>query len=186
MTDSNNDAIGLILAVLVPLTVIFLFCGFLNFRYGWSEAFSSAPVAPVVPMSDEETAAAQQLATEAAKEAAKLKQEERIQILARIFPEASADDSSNANVFAYDPESKRYTPQPDGAIENVTEPSCSICLEDYNSDSVIMTAGCSHSYHRACILSWVEGHSDCPNCRGAIYDEDEFQAMREQLPKESV
>ena len=99
-------------------------------------------------------------------------------ILETIFPASSAENG-NAKVFCYDVESKRYTPQPTKDDDDNRPSCCSICLEDFDSTSIIMTAGCSHSYHRPCILSWVKGHTDCPNCRADIYDAAEFAEQEE-------
>lgn len=173
-SSNDNEILVFTLAVLVPLTAIFLFCGFLKFKYGWSDGFfnGAAPVVPVIPS----TAGVQVQESPAAIERKELM---RMRILETMFPESSADNN-HAKIFCYDVESKRYTPQPSSENDANRPSCCSICLEDFDATSVIMTAGCSHSYHRPCILSWVKGHTDCPNCRADIYDAAEFAEQEGQ------
>lgn len=179
MTEVNNYVFTL--SILLPLTTLFLWIGYLNFKHGWSDSFLQTFSGPaVVPTMGEE----QNQAASDEEEASRLKQEEeqRMRALEKIFPASSPGLSK---VFVYNSESKRYAPQEatttvaaaDGST--TIAPSCSICLEDFHEESVIMTAGCSHSYHRPCILSWVKQHTDCPNCRAGIYDQDEFEKLRD-------
>jgi hypothetical protein len=174
-SPNDNDILVFTLSILVPLTGIFLFCGFLKFRYGWSDGFlNGAPVVPVVLATPGEVQVVQTEAEQVRKEAM------RMQILETIFP-APCAENGNAKVYCYDVESKRYTPQPTSEDDTNSPSCCSICLEDFDATtSVIMTAGCSHSYHRPCILSWVRGHADCPNCRADIYDAAEFAEQEGQ------
>lgn len=44
---------------------------------------------------------------------------------------------------------------------------CSICLTDNNINSSITTL-CGHSYHKKCIMPWVEIYGTCPVCRSNI------------------
>lgn len=51
---------------------------------------------------------------------------------------------------------------------------CPICLESYNdAELVIASKYCSHTFHKSCILAWLEQHDGCPCCREPmITDED--------------
>ncbi|KAI2508207.1 hypothetical protein MHU86_6258 [Fragilaria crotonensis] len=175
------------LATLLPLGAIFLIWGYFNFKYGWSEAFTSShgQVAPVgieqVPTSTTATTT--------------ITPEQRMQILERMFPLPSTDGTeSHADnhtvttttastkkgfVYAYDVETKKYIGHSNGSL-GVACQSCSICLEDFDNTSCIVTGGCQHSYHRHCLLDWVKvDHNDCPNCRAKMWDPEEFQRLHQ-------
>ena len=54
--------------------------------------------------------------------------------------------------------------------EMKVEPSCSVCLENYRSQSSLCGLPCGHVFHHECILQWL--HSDkhcCPVCRWPAY-----------------
>lgn len=44
------------------------------------------------------------------------------------------------------------------------EPSCSICLCDYEKGENVSRLPCDHIYHEGCIKSWTESHFRCPLC----------------------
>ncbi|XP_013138503.1 PREDICTED: E3 ubiquitin-protein ligase RNF181-like isoform X2 [Papilio polytes] len=46
----------------------------------------------------------------------------------------------------------------------VTE-ECSICFEVIQRSQEVMTLPCSHNFHQACILPWLQEQQTCPNCR---------------------
>jgi hypothetical protein len=45
---------------------------------------------------------------------------------------------------------------------------CSICLEDYKIDEMVIMTSCHHKYHIDCILKWYEKNRDCPICRNTL------------------
>ena len=50
-----------------------------------------------------------------------------------------------------------------------------------------VTGLCSHVYHRACIMDWLQlGHDECPNCRQPMWDSETYrmvdQSIRGQHP----
>lgn len=50
---------------------------------------------------------------------------------------------------------------------------CSICLEDFNTGSVVCNLKCYHVFHYDCIRKWVETVYDnpkCPNCNKCLID----------------
>jgi len=54
---------------------------------------------------------------------------------------------------------------------------CPICLEPYGEgDVVIPSKHCSHSFHKSCILSWLEQHQACPLCRVDMITEEEVKS----------
>jgi len=44
------------------------------------------------------------------------------------------------------------------------EPSCSICLCEYENGETVTKLPCNHIYHESCITSWTESHVRCPLC----------------------
>mmetsp|Transcript_11888 Transcript_11888/g.18237 ORF Transcript_11888/g.18237 Transcript_11888/m.18237 type:complete len:338 (-) Transcript_11888:118-1131(-) len=44
------------------------------------------------------------------------------------------------------------------------EPSCTICLCEYENGDALVRLPCNHIYHEECITSWTDGHSKCPLC----------------------
>jgi len=46
--------------------------------------------------------------------------------------------------------------------------ACSICLVSYSTGDEIMQMPCGHIFHRPCISTWMNGHSDCPLCKANL------------------
>lgn len=44
------------------------------------------------------------------------------------------------------------------------EPSCSICLCEYENGETVTKLPCNHIYHESCIGSWTQSHVRCPLC----------------------
>jgi len=44
------------------------------------------------------------------------------------------------------------------------EPSCSICLCEYENGETVTKLPCNHIYHESCLSSWTESHVRCPLC----------------------
>lgn len=76
---------------------------------------------------------------------------------------------------------------PKGSLEKATEvaklndplvtenPSCSVCLEDFNREKVFLkTKACNHLFHKECLKNWLQVSRTCPLCRKdlSITDED--------------
>lgn len=48
-------------------------------------------------------------------------------------------------------------------------PQCTICFEEFNSESDVRILDCKHYFHPSCIDRWLIGHSKkCPCCRSEI------------------
>lgn len=49
---------------------------------------------------------------------------------------------------------------------------CSICLDDYQVDSVLTVLPCSHMFHYGCCKSFLENYSkNCPYCRASVVEQ---------------
>eukprot|EP00567_Pseudictyota_dubia_P012266 CAMPEP_0197441668 /NCGR_PEP_ID=MMETSP1175-20131217/7898_1 /TAXON_ID=1003142 /ORGANISM="Triceratium dubium, Strain CCMP147" /LENGTH=442 /DNA_ID=CAMNT_0042971991 /DNA_START=372 /DNA_END=1700 /DNA_ORIENTATION=- len=47
---------------------------------------------------------------------------------------------------------------------NNEQPSCSICLGDYEEGERLIRLPCGHVYHEECVSAWVSNHVRCPLC----------------------
>ncbi len=45
--------------------------------------------------------------------------------------------------------------------------TCSICLEEFNSEKEIAVLDCKHIYHMECIIVWINKDPSCPLCRNS-------------------
>ncbi|XP_020207127.1 E3 ubiquitin-protein ligase RNF149 isoform X4 [Cajanus cajan] len=45
---------------------------------------------------------------------------------------------------------------------------CAVCLEDFGQEKQIMNLSCSHKYHSACLIPWLQAHPHCPYCRTPV------------------
>ena len=60
---------------------------------------------------------------------------------------------------------------PPEVITNTESPGkCAICLDEYvEGDSVQGLYGCCHTYHRDCVMPWLQGRQlTCPECRDHV------------------
>lgn len=71
------------------------------------------------------------------------------------------------------------------------EKNCSICLDEFVSDSKLYTIPCKHLFHKDCLEDWVAENYKCPVCRGEIAkykvdkeDEEDEDIERLELPNE--
>jgi hypothetical protein len=44
--------------------------------------------------------------------------------------------------------------------------TCSICLENLNSNPVHELPECKHKFHSSCLITWLRINNGCPMCRG--------------------
>ncbi|KAL7439186.1 hypothetical protein ACHAXM_006606 [Skeletonema potamos] len=52
----------------------------------------------------------------------------------------------------------------ENSFDNDEEPSCSICLCEYENGETVTKLPCNHIYHESCLSSWTENHVRCPLC----------------------
>ena len=46
-----------------------------------------------------------------------------------------------------------------------SQPCCPICSEDFEVNSEQLVLPCSHFYHEACVVPWLDSKKTCPICR---------------------
>jgi hypothetical protein len=44
----------------------------------------------------------------------------------------------------------------------------SVCLDEFESKSVVKELPCHHAFHSECIDEWLSRKNDCPNCREKV------------------
>ena len=52
--------------------------------------------------------------------------------------------------------------------EDDEDPSCSICLCEYEEEEKVTWLPCSHSFHASCISSWLKNSLICPICKDNV------------------
>lgn len=50
---------------------------------------------------------------------------------------------------------------------------CNICLNNFEIGDEIQNTPCQHRYHRACLTTWLNMASTCPNCRVELLNPEE-------------
>lgn len=66
--------------------------------------------------------------------------------------------------------------------------NCTICLEDFISDTEIITLSCKHSFHLCCLKNWlltVILNPKCPNCNDNILDQSE-ESSEESISDDEI
>lgn len=53
---------------------------------------------------------------------------------------------------------------------DIEEPSCSICLCEYDRGEKVVRLPCEHMYHESCLASWTTHHTRCPLCNYDLMD----------------
>lgn len=55
-------------------------------------------------------------------------------------------------------------------VSTVAVPPCSVCLDEFSPDAMVMSLPCSHIYHDHCILEWFKRSPKllCPLCKQAV------------------
>ena len=48
------------------------------------------------------------------------------------------------------------------------EKECSICLDSYMEDEIIIYLECGHYYHNECSKQWFKEGKNCPLCRASL------------------
>ena len=46
--------------------------------------------------------------------------------------------------------------------------TCSICLDDFKENNILLYLECGHYYHEECSKSWFKSGKSCPLCRSSF------------------
>ena len=54
-----------------------------------------------------------------------------------------------------------------GKVKNFYEKNmnCSICLQDFVYDDIVIYLPCSHYFHKTCLIKWIKNNAICPLCK---------------------
>jgi hypothetical protein len=56
-----------------------------------------------------------------------------------------------------------------GRAEGVRETVCLVCHEDFEEGNEVLCLQCSHSFHTACGMKWLQEYSNkCPVCKACV------------------
>ncbi|KAF0690626.1 Aste57867_17994 [Aphanomyces stellatus] len=50
-------------------------------------------------------------------------------------------------------------------IADSEDDDCPICLCEFEADQALLHMGCGHSFHKSCVMQWLELKMSCPICR---------------------
>jgi uncharacterized Zn-finger protein len=50
-------------------------------------------------------------------------------------------------------------------LDIIHDEACSICIENFHIDSMVIQLLCKHWFHSECIKTWILNHTTCPQCR---------------------
>ncbi|KAM7262034.1 hypothetical protein ACFE04_021111 [Oxalis oulophora] len=50
---------------------------------------------------------------------------------------------------------------------------CAVCMDVFETGSLVKQMPCNHMYHNDCILPWLELHNSCPVCRYELPTDDQ-------------
>lgn len=53
------------------------------------------------------------------------------------------------------------------------EPSCSVCISDFEPHDQLRILPCKHAFHARCVDQWLIVNANCPLCRKSIFADDE-------------
>ena len=54
-----------------------------------------------------------------------------------------------------------------GKVKNFYEKNmnCSICLQDFVYDDIVIYLPCTHFFHKTCLIKWIKNNAICPLCK---------------------
>lgn len=84
----------------------------------------------------------------------------------------SVETKKKWETFEYDINHPKVKECPDLKPDKLEEPSCCICLCEYEKGEALYQLNCGHVYHKECIDGWCESHTRCPLCNFELEEED--------------
>jgi len=97
------------------------------------------------------------------------------------YEEDIESEDSNIKIPPTDNSIKRLKSRKCTDNENST--SCPICIEKFKTGDDLLEMECGHSFHRNCLMSWLEYEKNCPNCRSEL---NESMNLKVVLPNNKV
>mmetsp|Transcript_12848 Transcript_12848/g.24122 ORF Transcript_12848/g.24122 Transcript_12848/m.24122 type:complete len:377 (+) Transcript_12848:161-1291(+) len=82
----------------------------------------------------------------------------------------SDETKAKWKAFSYNPNDPKVKECADLKTCKNDEPSCCICLCEYEEGEMLNQLDCGHVYHQECIQSWCQNHTRCPLCNLDLED----------------
>jgi hypothetical protein len=79
-------------------------------------------------------------------------------------------DNAKAHWDRFEYKSKESISQLGDVVKNIgdDEPTCSICLCEYEKGDKLVSLPCKHVFHESCITSWTDHNTRCPLCNADL------------------
>jgi hypothetical protein len=103
---------------------------------------------------------------EGSSELKRLASNNSIEVLGQSLGSSDGNTVNYGSVGSEDEEDVSASKLEEGLVLSMDEeePSCSICLCEYETGETVMRLPCNHIYHESCLDSWVTNHVRCPLC----------------------
>ncbi|XP_015127884.1 E3 ubiquitin-protein ligase RNF181 [Diachasma alloeum] len=62
-------------------------------------------------------------------------------------------------------------------ITDAGSKQCPVCLKAFESSEIAKSLPCQHSFHKECIIPWLDKTNSCPLCRHELPTDDEDYEM---------
>jgi len=62
------------------------------------------------------------------------------------------------------------------------EPSCSVCISDFERGDQLRLLPCKHAFHSRCVDQWLTVNANCPLCRKSIFADDDDDRRPDSAP----
>jgi len=86
----------------------------------------------------------------------------------------SEDIKAKWEAFAYNVNDAKARECADLKPHKNEDPSCCICLCEYEEGEMLNQLRCGHVYHQECIDSWCQNHTRCPLCNLDLEDSEKI------------
>ncbi|XP_015596259.1 E3 ubiquitin-protein ligase RNF181 [Cephus cinctus] len=58
---------------------------------------------------------------------------------------------------------------------------CPVCLKEFEIGNLVKTLPCRHTFHKECIVPWLEKTNSCPLCRYELpTDDEDYELYRKE------
>lgn len=104
--------------------------------------------------------------------------EQRINnILDNLYSNSSLEQSSDSQISAISLDERYFSIEENDSLSKIdqkkirkckiseSKSSCSVCLEKYKKNQIIMILPCNHKFHYKCMKPWFKNSVFCPLCR---------------------
>ncbi|XP_011310952.1 E3 ubiquitin-protein ligase RNF181 [Fopius arisanus] len=66
-------------------------------------------------------------------------------------------------------------------ITDAESKQCPVCLKTFETCDIVKCLPCHHSFHKECIIPWLEKTNSCPLCRHELpTDDEDYELYRKE------